>query len=124
LDTGTHVPLDRILLFASTCLGASHANSAMDIVLGAFRYCINNPRNEDAAREMFGAVAPLMWGRRVDGQIAVRGRGLILRPEIAGIRHEPYRREYEQLIEHLRCLLREDDGAGEQADAADNTQDS
>jgi hypothetical protein len=106
LDTGVHVPLDRIKLFASTCLGASHANSVMDIVLGAFRYCINNPRNPDAAREMFGSVAGMIWGDKVDEHVVVRGRGLILRPKIADIRHEPYRREYDDLIGHLGNLLR------------------
>lgn len=107
LDTGTYVSLDRIKLFASTCIGASHANSVMDIVLGAFRYCINNPRNPEAAREMFGSVARMMWGRRVGNTIQVRGRGLILRPEIESIHVEQYRREYEELIEHLGHLLRE-----------------
>ncbi len=112
LDTGTNISLDRIKLFASTCVGASHANSVMDIVLGAFRYCINNPRNPEAAREMFGSVASMMWGRRHRDTIQVRGRGLILRPEIANIRSEPYRREYEALIEHLGNLLREEPGNG------------
>lgn len=112
LDTGTHITLDRIKLFASTCVGASHANSVMDIVLGAFRYCINNPRNPDAAREMFGSVASMMWGRRVGEVLKVRGRGLILRPEISDIRFEPYRHEYEALIEHLSNLLHEESGVG------------
>jgi len=112
LDTGTHISLDRIKLFASTCVGASHANSVMDIVLGAFRYCMNNPRNPEAAREMFGSVASMMWGRRVGDAIQVRGRGLILRPQIANIRFERYRREYEALIEHLGNLLREERGTG------------
>jgi len=107
LDTGTHVSLDRIKLFATTCVGASHANSVMDIVLGAFRYCINNPRYPEAAREMFGSVARMMWGRRVGDTIHVLGRGLILRPEIERIRSEQYRREYKELIEHLGRLLRE-----------------
>jgi len=112
LDTGTCITLDRIKLFASTCIGASHANSVMDIVLGAFRYCINNPRNPYAAREMFGSVASMMWRRRVGEALKVRGRGLILRPEIADIRFEKYRREYETLIEHLGNLLGEESETG------------
>lgn len=86
----------------------------MDIVLGAFRYCINAPRKEEAAREMLGSVVGMMWGRKVDGKIEVRGRGLILRPEISGVKHEPYRQKYEALIAHLGRLLRERDEAGEQ----------
>jgi hypothetical protein len=112
LATGTHITLDRIKLFASTCVGASHVNSVMDIVLGSFRYCINNPQNPDAAREMLGSVASMMWGRRVGEDLQVRGRGLILRPEISDIHFEPYRHEYEALIEHLGNLLHEERGAG------------
>jgi len=115
LDTGTRLSLDRIKLFASTCLGASHANSVMDIVLGTFRYCINNPRNEEAARAMLGSVARLMWGREENGQMIVRGRGLILRPEISDVRNDGYRRQYEELIAHIVRLLREIDSSGEVA---------
>jgi len=104
LDTGTHIALDRVKLYASTCIGASHASSAMDIVLGAFRYCINNPRNPHAARQMLGAVASMMWGRRDGGTLHVRGRGLILRPEIKDIRHDAYRDKYNALIAHLKTL--------------------
>lgn len=105
LGAARTVPLDRIKLFASTCLGASHANSVMDIVLGAFRYCINNPKNPDAAREMFGSVVQMMWGRRIGGTTNVRDRGLILRPAIRDIWCVAYREEYKSLIRSLRRLL-------------------
>jgi len=104
LDTGITLSLDRIKLFASTCIGASHAASAMDIVLGSFRYCINNPRNVTAARRMLRQVIPMMWHKRVGNNLSVRGKGLILRPEISQIQVVEYREEYESLIEHLREL--------------------
>ncbi|MFQ5798915.1 MAG: hypothetical protein ACE5H0_09520 [Bacteroidota bacterium] len=115
LDAGTTVALDRIKLFGSTCLGASHANSAMDIVLGSFRYCINSPRNLEAAREMLKQVVRLMWHMRSGDRVSVRGRGLILRPEIADIRVDEYKREYEELIEHLKSLF---PGEGSESEAS------
>ncbi len=42
--------LERIKLYGTTCVGASHANSALDIALGTFRYCANNPANREACR--------------------------------------------------------------------------
>jgi hypothetical protein len=53
--------LDRIALYGMTTVGASHAASAVDIVLGSFRYCVNNPRNKDAAGEMMKNVINMMW---------------------------------------------------------------
>ncbi len=58
------VRLDRIKMFATSCINASHANSAMDIVLGCFRYCINNPKNPQAAKAIIGKVSDLLWGKK------------------------------------------------------------
>jgi len=104
LDSGTRVQLDRIKLFASTCIGASHVASAMDIVLGSFRYCINDPANITAAAEMLRQVTVMMWNRKVDNKLFVRGRGLILRPKLSEIRVKEYRQKYEDLIDQLKEL--------------------
>lgn len=109
LHSGGWTELPRIQLYAATSIGASHANSAMDIVLGTFRYCINAPENEDAAREMLTNVSRLMWGAKVGGTKYVRERGLILRPKLGNIRVSAYRQEYKDLLDHLRELLPEDD---------------
>jgi hypothetical protein len=45
-------PLKRILGLASTCDGASHLASVADIVLGSFRYCVNEPERDIAGRAM------------------------------------------------------------------------
>lgn len=92
-------------MFASTCVGASHVASAMDIVLDRFRYCINNPQNFEAACAMLRQVVAIMWHKKVGDKLLVRGRGLILRPEISQIRVREYRQEYEALIEKLKELL-------------------
>ena len=104
VDSST-VPLDRIRLFAASCIGASHAMSAVDIVLGSFRYCLNSPSNPDVARQMFRDVAGLMWHKKVGDNLYVRGRGLILRPEVEMIAVTTYRQEYDALIEHFKGLM-------------------
>lgn len=38
--------LNRIIGFGSTCDGASHLSSLADIVLGSYRFCINNPTKD------------------------------------------------------------------------------
>ncbi|BCS88117.1 hypothetical protein [Pseudodesulfovibrio sediminis] len=111
--TGLQLPdgnrvLDRIKLFSATCVEASHANSAMDIVLGSFRYCVNDPQNLDAAREMLNSVVPLIWTTTLpDGRKSGSGRGLIFRPPIAEIRVDNYRQEYQTLIDNLNDLQNE-----------------
>jgi len=97
--------LDRILLFASTCVGASHANSAMDIVLGSFRYCINAPE-KPASTEMLPSIAKMMWHKYANGRLKLIDYGLILRPKIDDIRSPAYRKEYSQLIENVEALFR------------------
>lgn len=106
LQNNEIVPLNRIKLFGSTCVGASHANSAMDIVLGSFRYCINQPQNLQAAQEMLGSVVKLMWsGQNRDGTITVGDKGLILRPQLNRINSRSIRAEYDELLVRLNGLL-------------------
>lgn len=69
---GGYAPVDRIKLFAATTGGASHASSAMDIVLGTFRYCVNNPDRTEVTPQMFESVTRLMWGVDVRGTKHVR----------------------------------------------------
>ncbi|MDP1718634.1 MAG: hypothetical protein Q8L40_11220 [Burkholderiales bacterium] len=104
-DTGEKVPLDRIRLFSSTCMNASHASSAMDVVLGSFRYCINQPYNEDAARQMMKQISNLIWCTRDNDTIYPFERGLIFRPK--NVTHPPYKQEYDQLLNYINILLAE-----------------
>jgi hypothetical protein len=99
------VRLDRIHLFAASTIGASHACSAMDIVLGSFRYCINDPKNVEAAKEMMANVTRLLWHERRDDEIYAMGRGLIFAPKI--IKWEPYKAEYDHLLAHINALIAE-----------------
>lgn len=99
------VELDRIKLYGSTCLGASHASSAVDIVLGSFRYCLNDPKNTDAAQQMIRDIISLMWYSKQGENVNIIDRGLILRPPLEKIRKLDYKQEYLNLIDHLKQLL-------------------
>lgn len=100
-EDGNYVPLERILLFGSTCIDSSHLASAVDIVLGSFRYCVNHPERY-VSPEIFFNVAPLLWGKEEDGVRYVRERGLILRP--MEVRAPQYQEDYDSLIEQLSYL--------------------
>ncbi len=100
---GKPVLLDKIKLFSSTCINASHASSAMDIVLGTFRYCINDPPNVDAAKAMMNNMIRLLWCERNGNEIYAFERGLVLRPK--EIKVLKYKAEYDRLIKHINTLI-------------------
>jgi hypothetical protein len=53
--------LDRITSIGFTCDGASHLSSMADILLGSFRYCVNDAEKDKAGRVMLPKLVPLMW---------------------------------------------------------------
>ena len=95
--------LDRIPLFASTCQGASHGSSVIDIVLGAFRYCVNERARDIAPRAMFPVIIRMMWHRRKGDTLYLREYGLLFRPKEVIV--EDYELEYNELTEHFKRLL-------------------
>lgn len=97
-------PLARIRLFAATCNNASYISSAVDIVLGTFRYCVNNPKNLDAAQKMMKNVVGMMH-KKIDGNtIFLREFGLLFRPQT--VRIAEYKQAYDDLVVHLTVLLK------------------
>lgn len=106
-DEGSSVPLDRIKLFASSCTNASHISSAMDIVLGSFRYCINAPKNIDAAKKMMANVTRLIWHRRDGDTIHALELGLVFRPRV--IKVAEYKAEYDNLVAQINSLIADND---------------
>lgn len=97
------VMLDRITLFSSTCINASHLCSAMDIVLGSWRYCINAPQNIDAAKAMMADITRLIWCRREGDTLHAMEKGLVLRPK--EIRAPQYKADYEALGKRINELI-------------------
>lgn len=101
------VPLSNIRLFSSTCDNASNLSSAMDIILGSFRYCINRPVNEVSAKKMMKNVVKLFWADKIGDNIDPFEKGLTLRPSPKTITVPHYKKEYEDLINHINSLLKE-----------------
>lgn len=100
---GEDVELDHVALFSSTCINASHLSSAMDIVLGSWRYCINAPKNVDAAKQMMKEITKLIWCRKVGETLHVAEMGLVLRPK--DIKVPQYKADYEGLLKSINELL-------------------
>lgn len=109
---GTNHEIPRIKMFASTCVGASHANSAMDIVLGTFRYVLNNPKH-DVSRDMMRNLIGLLWHTKIGEDIYTIDRGLILRPKLNEIKVPSYKKAYEEVIDNINELIKEDKPAVE-----------
>lgn len=103
LQEGEQVCLDRITLFSSTCINASHLTSAMDIVLGSWRYCINNPLNNDAAKSMIAEITKLIWCVREGKDIYAFEKGLIFRPKV--VTRQDYQEKYNVLLKRINELI-------------------
>ena len=99
------VLLDRIVLLGATCINASHIASAMDIVLGSFRYCINAQANNQAARTMMAQLAQLIWAERDGKDLYALERGLVFRPR--NVQRADYQQQYDNLLAHINELLAE-----------------
>jgi hypothetical protein len=77
--------------------------SVADVMLGAFRYCVNEPDNEEAGRAMFPTLMSMMWKKERDGKAVVDECGLVFRP--ARIDEAKYQTEYDALAHRLQGYL-------------------
>ena len=98
MDDGRQLRLNRIDLFASSCDGASHLSSAVDIVLGAFRFCVNYPDSE-VSKKIFGKVAGMLYHKLKGDTHLIRERGLTMRPK--EIKVATYQQEYDDVVARL-----------------------
>jgi hypothetical protein len=105
MPKGDAQALDRIMMFSSTCINASHMSSVMDIVLGSWRYCINQPKNTDAAKTMMNELVKLIWHVKQGEDIRAHELGLLFRP--LDVKHPPYKAEYDALLKQINQLLAE-----------------
>lgn len=104
IEGGSKVSMDKVILFSSTCINASHLSSAMDVVLGSWRYCINQPFNKGAASLMIKDITKLIWCERDGENIYAHEKGLILRPKTVAV--EMYRKKYDDLLSGINNLLK------------------
>lgn len=95
--------LDRILGLSHGADGTCHLCSVCDILLGSFRYCVNEPDNEDAGKVMFPTLIEMMWKGLQDGRPIVREFGLCFRPIDVGA--PKFKDEYDSLETRLRGYL-------------------
>jgi hypothetical protein len=95
--------LERIMGLASTCDGASHLASIADILVGSFRYCVNEPDKDVAAKAMFPKLVKVMWKKYEKHVPYVTDLGFILRPQTVNEQH--LRKEYDALVVRLRGYL-------------------
>lgn len=94
---------DRMLAFGATSDGASHFSSAVDIVLGSFRFCVNQRGKTEVSKKLMEKVAPMIWHRRSGDVAYLRDYGLMLRPQTIRVPH--YQQKYDDLVEHLTALV-------------------
>jgi len=95
--------LSRVLLFAETTQRESFVSSAVDVILGSFRYCVNQREATRTTRAMLPPIIEMMWNRREGDTVFVREYGLVFRP--MNVRAPHYRREYDRLTRHFTELL-------------------
>jgi hypothetical protein len=115
---GSKASLSRIKLFGQTSNNASHLSSAVDIALGAFRYCVNTAGgdgNEVIAKDILPPLADLVWGVG-DNPRRVGGYGYIARP--LEVRIAKYKDHYTRLSAALQDYSNADTEADENASAA------
>lgn len=74
-----------------------------DILLGSFRYCVNEPERDIAGKAMLPALVPLMWTGTSEGKQYVRERGLNLRPK--KVNTPAHQEEYDKLMDRLQGYL-------------------
>lgn len=103
MQDGEKINLDRITLFSSTCINASHLTSAMDIILGSWRYCINNPFNSAAAKSMMADITKLIWCVRDGKDLYAFEKGLIFRPK--QVMRKDYSEKYDLLLKNINELI-------------------
>ncbi|MEX2368912.1 MAG: DUF3800 domain-containing protein [Candidatus Paceibacterota bacterium] len=98
--------LDKIRLFAASCDNASNLSSMSDIVLGSFRYCVNNPSNFQAAKKMMKNLVRLIWSGKKGSTIHPFEKGLTFRPQPSDVKVPKYKSDYDTLLTQLNSLLK------------------
>jgi hypothetical protein len=81
---------------------AEHMCSVADVLLGAFRYCVNEPDDEEAGKAMYPIIVGMMWNHERDGKTVLHERGLVFRPMEKSLQ---YQAEYDALSERLLGYL-------------------
>ena len=93
--------LERIWCFGTVCIDTTHLASMVDIVLGAFRYCMSDMAKSRISKELYKKVRPLML-HSSDDITDVEDWGLFFRPKRIG--NPEFKRDYDALRNRLKQL--------------------
>jgi hypothetical protein len=95
----------RIHSFSAGAIGTSHLASVADIVLGSFRYCVNDIKETAASQRMLPAVVRLMWHirARTSGDAHLAGHGLLLRPQV--VKYRSHQARYDAMTSRLNRVI-------------------
>lgn len=93
--------LENIWCYSTINIGTTHLASMVDIVLGAFRYCVNETVKMKSVVEVYNKVRPLILCE--PGNLSnVKEWGLFLRPK--EVKAASYKQDYDALLQHLESL--------------------
>lgn len=88
----------------STCNAASHLSSVTDIVVGSFRFILNEPDKDRVGAALMKLLAPMCWGvKEAGGNINMTERGFCIRPK--KLETEKHKAEIGRLIDRLNALI-------------------
>jgi len=93
--------LSNIWMYSITTITCSHLCSVCDIVLGAFRYCVNATRTSDVTNMLYSKVRPLFLCQPDNPQV-IEDWGLFFRPRT--VRSSRYAEAYQGLRSRLTRL--------------------
>lgn len=96
---GEKVSLPMIYGYAQISDNSTTLMSVADIILGAFRYCINERNKTIVNTTLMPKIARLMWYTNENGNRKLRNRGLNISPR--EIQVQKYKKEYDALIDHI-----------------------
>lgn len=91
--------LDRIVGYGSTCDGASHLTSLVDIALGSYRFCLNHSDKDIVNGLLMPKLLPATWGfpRPMDKGLGIFPRKLYKKECIA---------DYDALRTHISAYCK------------------
>jgi len=104
LQSDRRFPLNRVVHFSQTCINAGHVNSLVDIILGAFGFCVNEREKTTTPKEMLPKIIQMMWHSREGSKINFRDKGLLIRPMDLD-KYKTFKKDYDDLVFHLERLL-------------------
>jgi len=99
-SSGESVSLPWIHGYAQVSDNSTTLMCVSDVLLGAFRYCINNRDKDIVNRTLMPKVANLLWhDTNQEGQRVIWNKGLSTSPR--NITSPTYKKEYDSLTDHI-----------------------